>query len=76
MIETLAQIAVVVGTGGTYALFAFREPRIRRWGYVAGLAAEPFWLYTSWMAGQWGVVIVTFVTAAALVIGLRNNWRV
>lgn len=38
-----------------------------KWGWIAGLAAQPFWYYTSYVNGQWGVflnsVMYTFAWA-------------
>jgi hypothetical protein len=36
-----------------------RADRWHRWGFVAGLASEPSYLYTSWVSGQWGIFLLT-----------------
>jgi nicotinamide riboside transporter PnuC len=32
-----------------------------KWGLVFGLASQPFWLITSYINEQWGVLILTVV---------------
>jgi len=76
MKELIVQGMIMFGGCLNYVFFASEHGRIRRWGYVVGLSGEPFWLYESWTKGQWGIVIVTFVTTTFLIIGLRKNWRV
>lgn len=72
------QIILAAGTCGSYLFFSRRSGRLRRWGYVVGLAGEPAWFYAAATAEpvQWGVIGVTIWTAIFLAIGLRNNWRV
>lgn len=43
-----------------------------KWGFVVGLIAEPFWLYTAWTTKQWGIVAMVFVYAICYIIGIRN----
>lgn len=45
-----------------------------RWGFVIGLAAQPFWFIATWRARQWGMFANTFIYTAALLVGLRNHW--
>lgn len=76
MLEWIVQTMIVFGGCGNYVFLSHKRGTIRRWGYVVGLAGEPFWLYESVTKGQVGIIIVTFVTTTFLIIGLRNNWRV
>lgn len=75
MLDWIVQSMIVFGGAGNYWFFGSKRWDVRRWGYVVGLAGEPFWLYESISKGQWGIVIVTGFTTAFLIRGLRNNWR-
>lgn len=46
----------------------------RRWAPIIGLAAQPFWMYASWLAGQWGIFALSFVYAAGWMRGIRTYW--
>ena len=74
VLDATAQLGIFVFGVAAVWLVAQRGP-IRRWGYVCGLVAEPFWLYSSIAARQWGVVAMCFIYAAGWIVGLRNHWR-
>ena len=47
-------------------------------GLIIGLAAQPFWLYSSWkaykQAGQSGLVVNTIIMTVIIAIGVINYW--
>lgn len=53
-----------------------RRPHHRRWACIIGLTAQPFWLYATWKAEQWGIFLLTFVYAAAWMRGIWHFWIV
>lgn len=57
--DTIAQAVILILGATAIALIPF-EGRRHYWGMWAGLASEPFWLYSSVKAGQWGIVILCF----------------
>lgn len=66
-LDDLLQAGVLVFT--VAALWLIGKPgRLARWGYLAGLAGQPFYLTASWRADQWGMFL-----AAVIVTGLW--WR-
>lgn len=46
----------------------------RRWACIIGLTAQPFWLFATWKAEQWGIFALTFVYAAGWCRGIWNFW--
>lgn len=48
--------------------------KARRWSSIFGLAAQPFWFYTTFAAGQWGIFVLTFIYTAAWGRGVYTNW--
>lgn len=46
-----------------------------RWGHVVGLSAQPFWLYTSYVNEQWGLVALTLFYTYCWITGIRNNFN-
>lgn len=50
-----------------------REPW-RKWASVFGLAGQPFWVYSAFIAEQWGVLALTAIYTVAWARGFRNAW--
>lgn len=61
---------------GVMAVWLSQDGRenVRRWACIAGLCAQPFWLYTTWKAQQWGIFGVSILYAWGWFRGLRNHW--
>lgn len=68
--EDLAQLLILLLGALSIALLAFDNKA----GFVVGLAVQPFWFYTSWNHGQWGVFIVGFVYTASYLAGIYR-WK-
>jgi len=51
-----------------------REERLRKWGYLLGLAGQPFWVWSSYAAGQWGILILSVLYFFAWGEGVWNFW--
>lgn len=48
----------------------------RRWAPIIGLLAQPFWLYASIKAEQWGIAALSLVYAAGWMRGIHTYWIV
>jgi hypothetical protein len=61
---------------GTTAVWLSQDPRDdrRKWACIIGITAQPFWLYATWKAEQWGIFALTFVYAAAWIRGIWHFW--
>lgn len=46
----------------------------RRWAPIIGLVAQPFWMYATFSAEQWGIFALSFVYAAGWARGVRHHW--
>lgn len=46
----------------------------RRWAPVVGLAAQPAWYYSTWIAAQWGAFALTTIITYCHVRGLWLLW--
>lgn len=51
-----------------------RKDRWQRWGYIVGMAGQPFWFWSSVSAGQWGVFAVSCVFTVGYAQGIWNYW--
>ena len=51
-----------------------RSVRFQRWACIVGLVSQPFWFWSVWSSGQWGVGVVAVVCALAWLKGLWVHW--
>lgn len=51
-----------------------RSQQFQRWACIVGLLGQPFWFWSVWQSGQWGVGVVAFVCALAWLKGLWVHW--
>lgn len=51
-----------------------RVEKWSRWGFIIGLAAQPFWLYTTAKNDQWGFFILSIFYAYSWSMGIYNKW--
>lgn len=66
MWDTISQIAIFVFGISSIVLIAKRN----KWGFVLGLAAQPFWFITSFVNEQWGVFFVSFAYMISWLYGI------
>lgn len=66
-----------------FGLFAFsaaaiwfvgRKEKWSRWGHICGLASQPFWIYTTIQAEQWGMLALSLFYAYCWGTGVYNYW--
>jgi hypothetical protein len=68
------QIAIAVF--GATAAWLSQDSResFRRWACIFGMIGQPFWFYSSWIAEQWGIFIVSGLYAVAWMRGVWVYW--
>lgn len=66
MWENISQIAILVLGVASIVLVAKKN----KWGFVLGLAVQPFWFITSFLNKQWGIFIVSFVYTLSWIFGI------
>ncbi|MES2971495.1 MAG: nicotinamide mononucleotide transporter [Patescibacteria group bacterium] len=55
--DNIAQVGIAV-FGITAIILVAKK---NKWGFVFGLASQPFWLITSYVNKQWGVLFVSVI---------------
>ena len=70
----MEQLAIALTGGVAIWLANDHRQSHRRWASVFGLAGQPFWAYSAYAAGQWGILALTLVYTASWAVGFRNNW--
>lgn len=66
MWDLISQVAIVILGTSSIILLAKKN----KWGFVLGLAAQPFWYITAFVNQQWGVFLVSFVYTASWLFGI------
>jgi hypothetical protein len=69
---------VAIALTGTVAIFLTqsKNAEARRYACLFGIAGQPFWIYETWTAGQWGIFVLTFLYTLAWVKGIYTHWIV
>lgn len=70
---SLDQVGIVVCSGAAAWLVGRRESW-RRWGFIVGLAGQPFWAWAAWKGHQGGVLLMVAWYAFAYAQGVWNYW--
>lgn len=65
---------LIIALTGSLAIWLVNDEREsrRKWAGVVGLAGQPFWLYSTFAAEQWGML---FAAIAFTVSWWRGFWR-
>lgn len=66
-------VIVACGVASVY-LSQDTRPALRRWACIAGMLAQPFWLFATWQAQQWGIFALAFVYTWGWGRGVWNFW--
>lgn len=69
----IAQALILILSAAAIWLLSGKPPS--RWGWVAGLASQPFWLWETWHAEQWGMLANAAIFTVLYARGLANHWR-
>lgn len=60
--------------GASSIWFIAQKKPWSRWGYIFGLASQPFWLISSLENKQYGIAILSLVYGYSWSIGIYNYW--
>ena len=66
---------VIAITGAAAIWMVGRKNAWRKWGYLVGLASQPFWLYATWSSQQYGMFALSCWYVYAWAQGYWNNRR-
>lgn len=66
------QIAILIFS--CLSIFLFATPEYYKWGFIAGLCGQPFWIYSSVKSRQLGVFVVSLWFTANHLRGVLVNF--
>jgi hypothetical protein len=70
----LEQIAIFITGISAVWLSQDRKSAVRKYACLFGLAGQPFWMYSSYQADQWGVFVLSFFYTVAWAKGFYLFW--
>jgi hypothetical protein len=68
------QIGIAVFGVAAIRLSQDHRVTVQRWACIAGLCAQPFWFWTTYVNQQWGIFALSFFYSWAWLKGLRTYW--
>ena len=71
--DLICQIIIPIMSAGTVT-FLSRKDSTHKYGYICGLASQPFWLFSTAYHGQWGLFIAAIYFTIRWIIGIRNHY--
>jgi len=75
MTETIAQIIIsTVGVTAIYLTQQHHHPHWAKYAPILALTAQPAWMYSTYMASQWGIFALTFIYTYIWFIGFKKHW--
>lgn len=72
-IDSMLQIAIAVLSFVAITMIGSDGP-LHRWGFVVGLASQPFWIIATWRARQWGILLLAIFYCGAWSQGIFNRF--
>jgi len=72
--EAIAQVGIIVFGVLAAWITQQRNESLKKYACVFGLASQPFWFYSSWESGQWGIFVVSGIYTVVWAIGFKNYW--
>lgn len=70
----IAQLMILMTGIPAVVLAQTGSPKYAKWGPILGLIGQPFWLYSTWTAGQWGMFINAILYTMAWGYGFWRYW--
>jgi len=70
----IAQLAIAVFGVTAIWLSQASSLKSRKWAPVYGLAGQPFWIYATFSAEQWGIFVLSMFYTVAWMRGIKNHW--
>lgn len=71
MVEIIAQVCIF--TLGVLSIILIAQKN--KWGFVCGLATQPFWYYTTYVHGQWGIFFLNIAYTVSWTYGIFKWFR-
>ncbi len=73
MLDQISQYVIMI-FGPLAVWIVGWKNKYRRWGYIFGLASQPFWFYTLIVNEQYPIMVAGAVYTFGWCVGIWNYW--
>lgn len=73
MYDIIEQSIILICSGISIFMFASQKSKVRFIGFIIAICGQPFWWFTSWRHGQWGILILSVWFTINHIRGIINN---
>lgn len=70
----IEQVGIAIFGVSAVFLSQCKTDSLRRWACIFGLVGQPFWLYATWRAEQWGIFVLCFIYTYSWARGIKTFW--
>lgn len=70
----LGQLVIPITGASAIALSQSSKDKTRRWACILGLIGQPFWFYSTWTSGNYGIFLACFLYLLAWLKGFHQHW--
>jgi hypothetical protein len=69
---------IMLAVFGVTAIWLTQQPReeLKKYACLFGMAAQPFWFYSTYAAGQWGIFALCVCYTYAWWLGIKGHWLI
>ena len=64
----------VLGATAIYLVGLENSNPLQRWGYIIGVLSQPFWIYSSYINRQWGILFLSIFYTYSWGMGAINRF--
>jgi len=67
---------IAIALTGIIAIWLTQQSREewKKYACLFGICGQPFWVYSTYQAEQWGIFVLTFFYTYSWILGFKNNW--
>lgn len=70
----VVQALLMIFSAAAIGLVTSDDPKRRRWGPVFGILGQPFWIYSAFHSGQWGICVLSIWYTVQWVKAIHTMW--
>ena len=74
MLDIIIQIIIFTTEAIAMLLTQQSNENLKKYAPIIGMAGEPFWIYASLNANQWGILGLSIIYSFIWGLGIYNYW--
>jgi hypothetical protein len=68
------QIAIAILGLTAVFMSQSKSKKLNKFACLFGMSSQPFWLYSTYVNGLWGMFVLSIFYSFAWGVGIKNNW--